>query len=84
LVLAPALGRIERSVLDSASAGVRPEIESDSVVLDKVNELRNLSLRRVAGRGLKLCLLSVVEGCRSRLVNERGRLRSASVFVFWS
>jgi len=72
LVLAPALGRIERSVLDSASAGVRPEIESDSVVLDKVNELRNLSLRRVAGRGLKFCLLSVVEGCREGAGAGRG------------
>ena len=79
MVLAPALGRIERSVLDSASAGVRPEIESDSVVLDKVNELRNLSLRRVAGRGLKLCLLSVVEGCSEGAGAGAGRGSSTSV-----
>jgi hypothetical protein len=62
LVLAVAPCPVERSVLDSASAAVGPEIDSGSVLL-KVKELRNLSLRRVAGRGLKLCLLllSVVE-----------------------
>lgn len=55
-MLAVAPCPVERSVLDSASAAVGPEIDSGSVLL-KVNELRNLSLRRVARRDFVFLLL---------------------------